>query len=219
MFEIDDPEIDVEELEERVRAAIEAKRGVRFTDEELDELRRTPLRPRLRREDLPTRLLEEIPGARSKLPRVPAPPVGDLPEGEMTPEGFFTASGTGLRGRALRRLRALARPVVRALFDLPQLIHHIVHRDNLLKDRIDRQGEWAERQLSQMTGRIERWRERDLQLLHNLVYELSDVLNDLQEMADRLAELNRRLDQLEERERALEKIVFEEIGDAGRVSE
>ena len=50
VFEIDDPSIDVEALEERVRAAIEAKRGVRFTDEELDELRNAELEPRLRRQ-------------------------------------------------------------------------------------------------------------------------------------------------------------------------
>jgi len=35
IFEIDDPDIDVEALEERVRAAIEEKRGVRFTEQEL----------------------------------------------------------------------------------------------------------------------------------------------------------------------------------------
>ena len=51
VFEIDDPDIDVEELEKKVRAAIEARRGVRFTDKELSELRAATLEPRMRRDD------------------------------------------------------------------------------------------------------------------------------------------------------------------------
>ena len=71
-FEIDDPGIDVAELEERVRAAIEAKRGVRFTDEELSELRAAELKPRLRKDDMPRGLLREMPAARGRLPEIAA---------------------------------------------------------------------------------------------------------------------------------------------------
>ena len=47
-FRIEGSDIDVEALEARVEAAIEAKRGTRFTDAELARLRDEPLQPRLR---------------------------------------------------------------------------------------------------------------------------------------------------------------------------
>lgn len=66
-FRIEGSTIDIEALEARVDAAIEAKRGTRFTDEELERLRNEPLEPRLRREDLPRGLMEELSAVRGRL--------------------------------------------------------------------------------------------------------------------------------------------------------
>ena len=66
-FRIEGSTIDIEALEARVDAAIEAKRGTRFSDEELERLRNEPLEPRLRREDLPRGLMEELSAVRGRL--------------------------------------------------------------------------------------------------------------------------------------------------------
>ena len=73
-FRIEGSTIDIEALEARVDAAIEAKRGTRFTDEELDRLRNEPLEPRLRREHVPRGLMGELSAVRGRLPEVPPPP-------------------------------------------------------------------------------------------------------------------------------------------------
>ena len=165
-FKIDDPEIDVEELEARVNAAIERKRGVRFTDRELDELRTTPLQPRLRREDLPRAWIEQIPLDAVKLPTIESPPGpvtaspaeitpsnweamplfhAELPDPNALPVGCQGVAGAIVR--LLRRLtnplyRATLQPVIRQLVaDRREVDRALFERINrgfdLLKDRLD----------------------------------------------------------------------------------
>lgn len=215
IFEIDDPDIDVEALEERVRAAIEAKRGVRFTDEELRELRQESLEPRLRREDLPRGWFREMSAVREHLPEVEPPPGIHL----SPPDALYRTGSAGLKGKLLRLLRLLFRPFYRATLNLEPVLGQMIETTN-------DQGAWAGRQLSEMTGRLDRWRERDLHLSHNLVYELTDLKVGLEQMQDRINELTRRLDALKERERALERLTVPtgdgdaaDRGDAGHAGE
>jgi hypothetical protein len=213
-FEIDDPGIDVEALEERVKAAIEAKRGVRFTDEELDELRSAELEPRLRREDLPRGWLAEMPAVRSKLPEVPPPPGGEL-RFDPAQELYATGAG-GVKGAVLRVVRALSRPLVRAVLNLDWVLMRL---GGELGERISDQGAWAGKQLSDMTAQIDRWRDRDLHLFHNLVAEVTALRLQQTHMQDRINELIRQLDVLKERERALEALTVKEAppGDGAEV--
>jgi len=92
-FRIEGSDIDVEALEARVEAAIEAKRGTRFTDAELARLRDEPLQPRLRREDLPRGLMGELHEVRGRLATVPPPPP---PEATAAPPRDREASGSHL---------------------------------------------------------------------------------------------------------------------------
>ena len=197
VFEIDDPSIDVEALEERVRAAIEAKRGVRFTDEELDELRNAELEPRLRRQDLPRGWLDGMPEARSKLPPVPTAPESELTFASVA--GLYTSGQTGARGAVLRLIRALFRPFYRTTLNLDSVFLK-------MSGSINRQGGWAGKQLSDMTGQLDRWRDRDLHLYHNLVREVTALRLQQIHMQDRINELIRELDTLKQRERALESL-------------
>ncbi len=200
-FEIDDPGIDVEALEEKVRAAIEAKRGVRFTDEELDELRNAELEPRLRRQDLPRGWLDGMPEARSKLPPVPTAPESELAfasEAEL-----YTSGQTGARGAVLRLIRALFRPFYRTTLNLDWVF---LKMSGSINESINRQGGWAGKQLSDMTGQLDRWRDRDLHLYHNLVREVTALRLQQIHMQDRINELIRELDTLKQRERALESL-------------
>lgn len=204
IFEIDDPNIDVEALEARVRAAIEAKRGVRFSDEELEELRGAELEPRLRREDLPRGWLAEMPAARSKLPEVSAPPSSTLtyrPGDEL----YATGSG-GAKGSVLGLLRRLFRPFYRSTLNLDGVLSSMTSEMGKLSGSVNEQGGWAGRQLSEMTAQIDRWRDRDLHLFHNLVAEITALRLQQTHMQDRINELIRQLDALKERERALESL-------------
>jgi len=201
IFEIDDPSVDVDALEERVRAAIEAKRGVRFTAEELDELRSAQLAPRLRREDLPRGWLDEMPEARSQLPEISPPPGGEL---TFEPGTELYGSGApGLRGTLLRLLRRLVKPFYSATTNQEWVLMRL---GGELGERISDQGAWAGRQMTDMSGQLERWRERDLHLYHNLVAEMTALRLQQTHMQDRINELVRQLDMPSERERALEAL-------------
>jgi hypothetical protein len=199
-FEIDDPSIDLEALEERIREAIEAKRGVRFTDEELQKLRAAKVQPRPRRADLPRGWLEQMPEVRSKLPKISPPPGVD----ESPTVSLYVTGSAGFRGRVLGFLRRVMRPFYRSTLNLEPVLSSMIEATN-------EQGAW----LSELTGQLDRWHERDLHLLHNLVYELTSLNLELGRVKDRINEVTRRLDMLAERERALERLAL----DDGRVKD
>jgi len=210
VFEIDAPSVDVDALEEKVRAAIEAKRGVRFTGEELEELRSARLQPRLRREDLPRGWLDEMPEARSRLPEILPPPGGEL---TFEPGAELYGSGApGLRGALLRLVRRLAKPFYSATTNQEWVLMRL---GGELGEKISDQGAWAGRQMADMTGQLERWRERDLHLHHNMVAEITALRLQQTHMQDRINELIRQLDMLRERERALEALTVPDRSDEG----
>lgn len=199
-FEIDDPEIDVEALEKRIREAIEKKRGVRFTDDDLNELRQQKVEPLPRRDDLPGGWLEEMAEVRSTLPEISPPPGVDI----HAPVALYETGSKGLRGLVLGLLRRLMRPFYRSTSNIESVVGGIVEGINV-------QGSWAGQSMSAMTGQLERWRARDLHLLHNLVYELTSLNLEIERTKDRINELNRRLDALAERESALERLALEPV--------
>ncbi|MGD8816428.1 MAG: hypothetical protein PVJ51_04530 [Acidobacteriota bacterium] len=208
MFEIDDSGIDVGALEKRVKAAIEAKRGIRFTDAELEELRNAKLEPRLRKEDLPRGWLEEMPAVRSKLPEVPPPPSVEV--SYRPADDLYVTGSSGARGVFLGLLRRLFRPFYRATLNLDWVLNRMTGEMGELAGRVNDQGGWAGKQLSDMTAQIDRWRDRDLHLYHNLVNEITALRLQQTHMQDRINELIRKLDALKERERALESLTVKE---------
>ena len=177
--------------------AIEAKRGVRFSDEELEELRNAELEPRLRRQDLPRGWLGGMSEARSKLPPVPTAPGSELTLASVAE--LYTSGQTGARGAVLRLMRAVFRPFYRTTLNLDWVFLK-------MSESINRQGGWAGKQLSDMTGQLDRWRDRDLHLYHNLVLEVTALRLQQTHMQDRINELIRELDTLKQRERALESL-------------
>lgn len=153
-FRIDDRAVDVEALEARVEASIASKRGTRFTDADLEELRNTPLRPRLRREDLPRGLLGEFSSIRRPLPEVQPPP-GPEPapiSGTREPDLDRALPGSAQppahqSRRPARRadalfniLRRWMRPFYRATFflDLEPILEALGRRDDLYLDYLER---------------------------------------------------------------------------------
>ena len=212
IFEIDDPSIDVEALEKRVKAAIEAKRGVRFSDEEIEELRAAELRPRMRRQDLPRGWLEDMPDARSKLPEIAPPPGSDARYEPGAVDELWATGHGGAKGALLGLFRRLARPLLRASMNLEWVLARMNSdmgdTTGKLSGAINDQGSWAGNQLSDMTGQLDRWRDRDLHLYHNLVRELTAMRLQQTHMQDRINELIRELDALKQRERTLESLTI-----------
>lgn len=165
-FRIDDPEIDVEALEARVAESIARKRGVRFSDEELEKLRATRLEPRLRREDLPRGLLEEMREVRGRLPDVPPSPgpvaaslSGVAVDEEAwrvqvdPPGGLYESHAPGFRGRLIRLLRRLFRPFYRTTLNLD---HVLVQMRNELAERDEQLARQAERAFDLLKESLDR---------------------------------------------------------------
>ncbi len=248
---LDDPAMDVEALEARVEQAMESRRGSRFTDAELEELRSAKLKPRLRRADLPRGLLDELSEVAASLPPVPAGPAPESVQFGQTRDGSLdrakpAADGLAarlhavqrgdLRGRLVGVLRRFMRPAYKATLNLDHVVEglesrldELAGRDDryldyiesrlertldLLKDnqdrRMDRTLDWAGEHLSHVGGQLDARRERELHLLHNLVYELTDARLELRAMEDRLHEAMRRLAQIESRQRSLERLTLEQ---------
>lgn len=242
-FRIDHPDLDTEQLEARVREAIERKRGTRYDQRELDRLRAARLRPRLRREDLPRGFLERLSEVRPLLPEIAPPPGAESSSAVKVERGdevqpvavgaaLWGSGSGGLKGALLRVVRRLGRPLLRSLVNLEhafeqfraETIARVEHAEDRqaerlelsydrLKDdldrRIDRTGDWAGSQLSDLTGALDRRTDRQLQLLHNLVLELSHVRLQIGELEDRLYETRQELALVQERERSLERLMLE----------
>jgi hypothetical protein len=91
------------------------------------------------------------------------------------------------------------RPFYRSTLNLEPVLSSMIEATN-------EQGAW----LSEVTGQLDRWHERDLHLLHNLVFELTSLNLELGRVKDRINEVTRRLDMLAERENALERLALGE---------
>jgi len=168
-FRIEGSTLDVEALEARVDAAIEAKRGTRFTDEELNRLRNEPLEPRLRREDLPRGLMEELSAVRGRLQEVAAPPAvepatvparerpdlgSQLAPPSFGPAGHLWATGSaGLKGAFLRIIRRVARPFVRATTNLEDVLDEMMIQQ---RDYAREMVAATERDVTSLEQRLER---------------------------------------------------------------
>ncbi|NKB86877.1 MAG: hypothetical protein GKS06_01475 [Acidobacteria bacterium] len=162
-FRIEGSDIDVAALEARVEAAIESKRGTRFSDEDLARLRDTPLRPRLRREDLPRGLTEELADVRGRLveaPSIPEAHSASAPSRDRSEElgsqraapdmaSLWETGSGGLKGRLLGVLRRIARTVFHSTTNLEDVL---VQQQDYSREMVAT----TERDLAALEQRLER---------------------------------------------------------------
>lgn len=169
-FRIEGSDIDVEALEARVEAAIEAKRGTRFSDEDLERLRNLPLKPRLRREDLPRGLMDELSEVRARLPEVPEAPAPEsasapdrdrgelgsqmpLPDPNAPGSKLWESGSSGAKGALLSTLRRLTRPLFRMVINLDAALQEMsVQQRDYAREMVAA----TERELSAVEQRLER---------------------------------------------------------------
>jgi hypothetical protein len=172
--------VDVEQIMRQIRARVREKRGVDYTEAELQQLAKVKLEKFLDPRGVRSDLLEQF---RSQRTANPAAPNYEFEEGTL----FETHRGL------LRAVRKLFRPLLKLFFN-PDKITTALH----IQSRVNTQ---AERRLRHLEEPL--W----FELLHNLTVEITRLGIEVQNLKMRVESLSSRVDFDERRARALEGVV------------
>jgi hypothetical protein len=174
--------VDVEQIMRQIRARIREKRGVDYTEAELQQLARVKLEKFLDPRGLRSDLVEQF---RSRRPVSPAPPNFEFEHDTL----YDTHRGP------LRSLRRLLRPFLKLFFN-PDKITAALH----VQSQVNAQAE-------QRLRRLEEREPLNYELLHNLTIELTRLGIEVHNLKMRVESLSSRLDFNERRARSLESVV------------
>jgi hypothetical protein len=172
--------VDVEHIMRQIRARVREKRGVDYTEAELQQLAKVKLEKFLDPGGVRSDLLEQF---RSQRTANPAAPNYEFEEGTL----YETHRGP------LRALRKLLRPLLKLFFN-PDKITTALH----IQSQVNTQ---AERRLRHLEEPL--W----FELLHNLTVEITRLGIEVQNLKMRVESLSSRVDFDERRARALEGVV------------
>ena len=192
-FTVRSDSVDVTKLMEEIRARLQEKRGVDYTEEEIRELASVTLARFLD----PTKIRSDLVEHYRRLQAESSD--GDLPSPEYFDfnDAMLYASPPTLRGRLISRCRRLARPIVKCFFNTG-LMADALEKQSAINRHHARQLAWG-------------WRDTDrallYELLHNLVVETTRLAIETQNQKMRIDALEGRLDFDERRARALEEVV------------
>jgi hypothetical protein len=200
-FNIRSDSVDVEQIMKQIRARIQEKRGVDYTEDQVRELATVRLEKFLDPKNLRSDLLEQFRRSRPALPEPPAEPPPIEPPYVFDDETLFASH----RG-ALRAIRRLLKPLLKLFFN-PNTLNQVLHAQAQFNvDMMKRdQRRKIETQL-QMQERAE-WNVLYYEVLHNLVLETTRNGIELKNLRMRVEALASRLDFSERRVRALEGVV------------
>ncbi|MCC7007264.1 MAG: hypothetical protein IT184_00450 [Acidobacteria bacterium] len=174
--------IDVEQIMRQIRARIREKRGVDYTEAELQQLAQVKLETFLDPRGVRSDLVERF---RAERTVAPAPPNYEFEEDTL----FETHRGP------LRALRRLLRPILKLFFN-PDKITSALH----VQARVNTQ---AEQRLRRLEDREPLYYE----LIHNLTVEVTRLGIETHNLRMRVESLSSRLDFDERRARSLESTV------------
>lgn len=197
--------VDVEHVMKQIRARIEEKRGVDYTEEQVRELATVRLEKFLDPKNLRSDLLDQFRRSRPALPEAPSEPAPvEAPYAVHADMVYETHRG------ALRLIRRLFRPILKLFFNPHPLIEVLDKQAQFNVDMIKRdQRRKIEMQLQSQgfdRSRAE-WNVLYYEVLHNLVLETTRNAIELKNMRMRVEALASRLDFSERRVRALEGVV------------
>jgi hypothetical protein len=207
-FSIQSDSVDVEQIMQRIRARIREKRGVDYTEQEVQDLARVKLEtfldPRVVRSDL----LEHY---RKGRPATPLPDVAFPPP--PANYGFeadtIYASSRSLSGRIIALVRRILNPVLKLFFN-PTPIVHVLHMQSALNayavEHNDRVRELLDRMRQKLATRDD-LDALNYEVLNNLVVEMTRLSIEVKNLKMRVESLSSRLDFDERRARALESVV------------
>jgi hypothetical protein len=191
-FNIRTDAVDVEQIMRQIRARIQAKRGVDYTEEQIQELANVKLERFLDPKGVRSDLVEQFKRAR------------DRKIDPFQPQQWETDANDlyGSSKAPVRLLRKLFRPILKMLVNANRLVQ-ILHQQSELNTVY-------ERQFHQLREKNQQRDEVDTlyyELVHNLVLELTRVGIENRNLKMRLESLSSRMDFDERRARALETVV------------
>ena len=191
-FNIRTDAIDVEQIMRQIRARIQSKRGVDYTEEQIQELANVKLERFLNPRGVRSDLVEQFKRARDRKlePFEPEPYAVDAND--------LYGSSRGL----VRLMRKLFNPILKLLLNTNRLVQ-VLHQQTTL-NRVYEQEFHRLREKSQQRDEVD---VLYYELVHNLVLELTRVGIENRNLKMRLESLSSRMDFDERRARALEGVV------------
>ncbi len=191
-FNIRTDAVDVEQIMRQIRARIQAKRGVDYTEEQIQELANVKLERFLDPKGVRSDLVEQFKRAR------------DRKLDPFEPQQYAVdANDLYGSGRApVRLLRTLFRPILKMLVNANRLVQ-VLHQQTELNRVYEKQFHVL-REKNQQRDEVDTLY---YELVHNLVLELTRVGIENRNLKMRLESLSSRMDFDERRARALETVV------------
>jgi hypothetical protein len=191
-FNIRTDAVDVEQIMRQIRARIQAKRGVDYTEEQIQELANVKLERFLDPKGVRSDLVEQFKRAR------------DRKLDPFEPEQYAVDANDlyGSSKAPVRLMRKLFRPILKMLLNANRLVQ-VLHQQTEL-NRV------YEKQFHHLREKNQQRDEVDTlyyELVHNLVLELTRVGIENRNLKMRLESLSSRMDFDERRARALETVV------------
>jgi hypothetical protein len=194
-FNIRTDAVDVEQIMRQIRARIQEKRGVDYTEQQIQELANVKLERFLDPKGVRSDLVEQFKRAREH----------KLEPFHVHPEpshGFDADMLYGTHRGVLRLIRRLLNPILKLFFN-PNVVIHALHKQTEINSLYEAQFHF-------LRDRIQQRDELDVlyyELVHNLVLELTRIGIENRNLKMRLESLSSRLDFDERRARALEGVV------------
>ena len=194
-FNIRTDAVDVEQIMRQIRARIESKRGVDYTEEQIQELASVKLERFLDPKGVRSDLVEQFRRVRDL----------KLEPFHLEPElrtGFDAEMLYGTHRGILRTIRRLLNPLLKLFFN-PGTLIHAVNKQSGINTLFEAQFQFLRHKTQQRD-------EVDVlyyELVHNLVLELTRVGIENRNLKMRLESLSSRMDFDERRARALETVV------------
>jgi hypothetical protein len=194
-FNIRTDAVDVEQIMRQIRARIQSKRGVDYTEEQIQELASVKLERFLDPKGVRSDLVEQFRRVRDL----------KLEPFQLEPElrtGFDAEMLYGTHRGILRTIRRLLNPLLKLFFN-PNTLIHAVNKQSGINTLFEAQFQFLRHKTQQRD-------EVDVlyfELVHNLVLELTRVGIENRNLKMRLESLSSRMDFDERRARALETVV------------
>ncbi|HET9467358.1 MAG TPA: hypothetical protein VFO48_03060 [Vicinamibacterales bacterium] len=194
-FNIRTDAVDVEQIMRQIRARIQSKRGVDYTEEQIQELANVKLERFLNPKGVRSDLVEQFKRARDT----------KLEPFRLEPElrtGFDAEMLYGTHRGLLRAIRRLLNPILKLFFN-PNTLIHAIHKQAGINELFEAQFQFL-RHKAQQRDEVDALY---YELVHNLVLELTRVGIENRNLKMRLESLSSRMDFDERRARALEGVV------------
>ena len=194
-FNIRTDAVDVEQIMRQIRARIQSKRGVDYTEEQIQELANVKLERFLNPKGVRSDLVEQFRRVRD----IKLEPFRLEPELRT---GFDAEMLYGTHRGVLRTIRRILNPILKLFFN-PNTLIHAIHKQAGINALFEAQFEFLRHKTQQRD-------EVDVlyyELVHNLVLELTRIGIENRNLKMRLESLSSRMDFDERRARALEGVV------------